>query len=273
MSPTAPTSTTTSPSSTAPPSADWHPETPHFRIRFERRRGCDEFRVGNVGRGLVVLDHARQHRPRRNPPAAPRAAAATAVEQPVHLDGVAEVAEALRLDPGNRLLDLACGRGGYGLEIASRTGARLIGIDFAPAALDQARGFGTGAAEFRLGEFADTALPDDSVDAVVCVDAIQFQPTAAAFEEMRRVLRPGGRVALTTWEAVDHADERVPARIRAVRTETRLRDSGFTNVAVRERAQWRNGRCGRKPRLSTRATIPRCNPFTGKASRHWLLSS
>ncbi|WP_409464126.1 class I SAM-dependent methyltransferase [Amycolatopsis sp. GA6-003] len=187
-------------------------------------------------------------------------------------DGVAEVAEALRLDPGNRLLDLACGRGGYGLEIASRTGARLIGIDFAPAALDQARGFGTGAAEFRLGEFADTALPDESVDAVVCVDAIQFQPTAEAFEEMRRVLRPGGRVALTTWEAVDHADERVPARIRAVGTETRLRDSGFTNVVVRERSQWRNGRRGRKPRLSTRATIPRCNPFTGKASRHWLLS-
>ncbi|WP_051166246.1 class I SAM-dependent methyltransferase [Amycolatopsis orientalis] len=158
-------------------------------------------------------------------------------------DGIAEVVEALRLKPEARLLDLACGRGGYGLEIASRTGARLIGIDFAPEAIDQARlltrQFGSVAAEFRVGEFADTGLPDASVDAIVCVDAIQFQAGAEAFEEMRRVLRPGGRVALTTWDAVEHADERVSARIRAVHAEAGLTEAGFTNVVVRERPEWR----------------------------------
>lgn len=158
-------------------------------------------------------------------------------------DGIAEVVEALRLEPGDRLLDLACGRGGYGLEIASRTGARLIGADFSQAAIDQARilarQFDSVAAEFRLGDLAGTALPDESVDAVVCVDAIQFQATAETFGEMRRVLRPGGRVALTTWEAVEHADERVPARIRAVDTEAGLTGAGFTNVVVREHPQWR----------------------------------
>lgn len=159
-------------------------------------------------------------------------------------DGIAEVVEALRLERGDRLLDLACGRGGYGLEIASRTGARLIGVDFAQAAIGRARilaqEFDSVHAEFRLGDLADTDLPDESVDAVVCVDAIQFQATAESFGEMRRVLRPGGRVALTTWEAVEHEDERVPARIRAVDTEAGLTGAGFTNVVVRERPRWRD---------------------------------
>lgn len=158
-------------------------------------------------------------------------------------DGIAEVVEALRLGPGDRLLDLACGRGGYGLEIASRTGARLVGVDFARAAIDQARAlarqFGSVDAEFRLGDLADTTLPAGSVEAVVCVDAIQFRSTVASFQEMRRVLRPGGRVALTTWQAVDHADERVSARIRAVDTEAGLAAAGFTDIVVRERPRWR----------------------------------
>jgi len=158
-------------------------------------------------------------------------------------DGIAEVVEALRLGPGDRLLDLACGRGGYGLEIAARTGARLIGVDFAPAAIDQARvlahQFGSVDAEFQLGDLADTTLPAGSVDAVVCVDAIQFQATVESFEEMHRVLCAGGRVALTTWEAVDHADERVPARIRAVDTGAGLAGAGFTDIVVRERPRWR----------------------------------
>ncbi|MEO3936841.1 methyltransferase domain-containing protein [Dermatophilaceae bacterium Soc4.6] len=55
-------------------------------------------------------------------------------------EGIAEVVSSLRLSPGDLLLDLACGRGGYGLEIASRTGARLLGLDFSPEAVRQARG-------------------------------------------------------------------------------------------------------------------------------------
>jgi len=158
-------------------------------------------------------------------------------------DGVAEVVEALRLEPSGRLLDLACGRGGYGLEIASRTGTRLIGVDFARAAIEQARAlasrFGSVDAEFHVGDLAATTLPTGSVDAVVCVDAIQFKATAESYAEMHRVLRPGGRVVLTTWEAIDHADDRVLARIRLVDTAAGLAGAGFTDVVVRERPQWR----------------------------------
>src|SRR6516165_5970502 len=54
-------------------------------------------------------------------------------------DGIAEVVAALRPSGGAILVDLACGRGGYGLEIAGRTGARLVGIDFSAEAVRQAR--------------------------------------------------------------------------------------------------------------------------------------
>src|ERR1700733_3857797 len=52
-------------------------------------------------------------------------------------DGIAEVTEALELTHTGTLLDLACGRGGYGLEVARRTGVRLIGVDFSAEALRQ----------------------------------------------------------------------------------------------------------------------------------------
>lgn len=159
-------------------------------------------------------------------------------------DGIAEVVNELHLEPGGRLLDLACGRGGYGLEIASRTRATLLGVDFARAAIDQARDlaiqFTDVDAAFRLGELAATGLPAGSVDAVLCVDAIQFNSSAESFAEMRRVLVAGGRVALTTWEARDRADERVPERVRAMDTAAGLTAAGFNQVEVRERPHWRD---------------------------------
>jgi len=156
-------------------------------------------------------------------------------------DGIAEVVEALRLPPGEQLLDLACGRGGYGLEIAARTGAVLVGVDFSTEAIRQAgenaRRAGS-TASFQVGELAATGLPAGSCAAVVCVDAIQFDPRPEAYAELRRVLRPGGRVVLTTWEARDRADERVVPRLRAVDTEAGLANAGFVEVEIRERAAW-----------------------------------
>ncbi len=121
-------------------------------------------------------------------------------------EGIAEVVAELRLSPGDTLLDLACGRGGYGLEIAARTGARLVGVDFSAEAVrqasEQARRLGR-AADFRTGDLAATGLGDGSVYAVVCVDAIQFaEEPSAAYAELRRVLAPGGRAVLTCWEPV-----------------------------------------------------------------------
>jgi SAM-dependent methyltransferase len=158
-------------------------------------------------------------------------------------DGLAEVIEALHLKPGSRLLDLACGRGGYGLEIAARTGVTLTGVDFSGEAITQAKALaqqvGTDAG-FQVGDLADTGLPAASVDAVVCVDSIQFKPDVASFQEIHRVLAPGGRVALTTWEALDRTDERVLKLIRVVDTRSALEQAGFVDIEVRDRPEWRS---------------------------------
>ena len=157
--------------------------------------------------------------------------------------GVAEVTQALALRPGQRLLDLACGRGSVGLEVAGRTGAALVGVDFSAEALRRARASATklgSTADFVLGRLEDTGLPDASVDAVVCIDSVQFSgPPEAVFGEVRRVLRPGGRLAATCWEVVDPEDERVPARLRGVHLEDQLRAAGFTDVDVVDRPRWR----------------------------------
>jgi hypothetical protein len=61
---------------------------------------------------------------------------------------------------------------------------------------------------------------------------------ADAYNEIRRILKPGGRVALTCWEAADPADERVPPRIRQVNLADGLLRAGFTGIAVRDRPSW-----------------------------------
>jgi SAM-dependent methyltransferase len=158
-------------------------------------------------------------------------------------EGIAEVAEALRLSPGDTLLDLACGRGGYGLEIAARTGARLVGVDFSAEAVRQARAHTRRldrTADFRLGDLAATGLGDGSVDAVLCVDAIQFaQQPDVAYCELQRILAPGGRAVLTCWEPLVQGDERLPGRLRRVDLAAGLTAAGFSNIEVRDRPGWR----------------------------------
>ncbi|WP_189335404.1 class I SAM-dependent methyltransferase [Actinoplanes ianthinogenes] len=159
--------------------------------------------------------------------------------------GLAEVTEELRLPAGGLLLDVACGRGAYGIEVARRTGARLIGVDFSAVAVEQARSIGArrlpaGRAEFRVGTLLATGLPGGAADGLMCVDAVQFgEPPVAALREFARLLKPGGRLALTCWEAVDPADDRVPPRIKAVHLQRDLPEAGFTDVRVHERPVWR----------------------------------
>jgi SAM-dependent methyltransferase len=157
-------------------------------------------------------------------------------------EGIAEVTHALRLSSGDVLLDLACGRGGYGMEVANRTAAVLIGVDFSEVAVRQAREQAARRgreADFRVGHLTATGLADDAVDAVMCIDAIQFaDPPAAAYRELRRVLRPGGRAVLTCWQAVDPGDESLPRRLRRTDLRAGLEAAGFSDVQVIERPEW-----------------------------------
>jgi SAM-dependent methyltransferase len=158
-------------------------------------------------------------------------------------DGIAEAAAGLRLSAGSTLVDLACGRGGYGLEIAARTGARLVGVDFSAEAVRQAReqAWRRGAtADFRIGDLAATGLDSGSADAVLCIDAIHFAPQpAAAYHEIARILASGGCAVLTCWEPLHWDDQRLPERLRRVDLGAGLTAAGFGNVETGDRPGWR----------------------------------
>ena len=160
--------------------------------------------------------------------------------------GIAEVAAALRLAPGQTLVDLACGRGGYGREMARRTGARLVGLDFSAVAVAiAARGTGRlstgqlGRAGFFVGNFTAIGLRAHSADAVMCVDAIQFSdPPLAALGECRRILARGGRLAVTAWEPIGPADQRLSERTRRMNLARDLAAVGFEQVEVTGKPDW-----------------------------------
>jgi SAM-dependent methyltransferase len=162
----------------------------------------------------------------------------------VPAEAIPEITAELRLTPGDTLADLACGRAGYGLTIAKSTGARLVGVDVSAEALsaarEQAARLGVPHADLREGTLTATGLPDNCAEAVLCTDSIQFpDEPAKAYAEIRRVVKSGGRVVLTCWEAADRADERLSPKLRQVDLAAGLRAAGFTGIEVQGRPAWR----------------------------------
>jgi SAM-dependent methyltransferase len=160
------------------------------------------------------------------------------------LSGLREIGSLLDLGRDDVLLDLACGRGGYGMWLAREAGCRVVGVDFSAVAVADAMrrraDFAlTERASYHVGELAENGLADASVDAAVCVDAIQFAADAtAACHETLRVLRPGGIAVFTTWEALDRTDSALPERIRRLDLARSLREAGFVGVEVLEKPEW-----------------------------------
>jgi SAM-dependent methyltransferase len=100
--------------------------------------------------------------------------------------------------PGERVLDLGSGAGDFTAEI-SRAGARPVGVEVAEAAIARARSRHP-ELDFRLAPI-DGPLPlgDGEFDAVWASEVIEHvADTARWLSEVRRVLRPGGRLLLTT---------------------------------------------------------------------------
>ena len=114
--------------------------------------------------------------------------------------------ERLRLPPGSRVLDVCCGSGASALHAAEVVGPTgfVLGVDLAEKLLDLARlkaaARGLQNTEFRVGDLLDLRLPEAEFDAVVCVFGIFFVPDMpAAIRALWRVVRPGGKLAITTW--------------------------------------------------------------------------
>lgn len=145
----------------------------------------------------------------------------------------------VRLNNDEILVDAGCGRGGPGLFVAAATRAGLIGIDIAEAALAAARTRAQAMgiqAHFVLGSFERTGLDDECADAVMSVDALLFTPDkAAALRELRRILRPGGRLVLTSWDYHRQPVGR-PAQVDDHRPL--LAAAGFETEAYDETEDW-----------------------------------
>lgn len=158
--------------------------------------------------------------------------------------GLLEVTERLGLTPGSALVELGCGRGGYGMAVTRATGARLVGVDFSSAALAAARRQAArlrleDRVEFRLGDLTATGLAAACADAVLCVDAFHFAPsTAEAAAESRRLLRPDGRLVLASWEPVTPGDPGLPYRLRHLDLRRDLAAAGFVDLRAEVRPAW-----------------------------------
>ena len=112
------------------------------------------------------------------------------------------VIEHLDPQPGQRLLDLACGTGAVA-ELAATTGAEVVGVDIAPALIEQAK---ERAAErgldidYRVGDAEALELEEESFDLVTSTCGVMFAPDhEAVARELARVTKQGGRIALVCW--------------------------------------------------------------------------
>lgn len=116
------------------------------------------------------------------------------------------VVGAAHIEPGHRVLDVACGTGVLTLEAAGRVGpgGSVVGLDINEGMLAVARKKSP-AIEWRHGQAESLAFPDDHFDAVISQFGLMFfEDRRAAIEEMTRVLRPGGRLAIAVWDSLDN---------------------------------------------------------------------
>src|SRR5919198_635065 len=112
--------------------------------------------------------------------------------------------EATKPAPGERVLELACGTGGVGLAAARLVGSSgevvLSDVSAAMTALAGARAGGFDNVASRVLDLEQIDEPDASFDVVLCREGLMLVPDPArGTREIRRVLKPGGRVALAVW--------------------------------------------------------------------------
>jgi len=114
-----------------------------------------------------------------------------------------ELAEALDLMPGERVLDVACGSGNGAIAAARRTWGNVVGVDFIPALLERGRERAAAErfdVEFAEGDATDLPVGDAEFDVVMSIFGAMFaadqEKTAA---ELLRACKPGGRIGMANW--------------------------------------------------------------------------
>lgn len=158
------------------------------------------------------------------------------------------------LQPGQTVLDLGSG-GGLDCFVAARQvgeSGRVIGVDMTPIMLEKANRnrerLGLNQVEFRPGQIENLPVEDNSIDVIISNCVINLSPDKpAVFREAFRVLRPGGKLAVSdmvtqghftpaeranalSWAGCISGAEDVADYVAAVRA------AGFTAISVRDKA-------------------------------------
>jgi arsenite methyltransferase len=164
------------------------------------------------------------------------------------------------LKPGEVVLDLGSG-GGFDVFIAGRkvgAAGRVIGVDMTPEMLAKARrniaGYrketGLDNVEFRLGEIEHLPAADNGVDVIISNCVINLSPDKPqVWREMARVLKPGGRVAVSDLALLRPLPPAVREMVEALvgciagavlvsDTERMARAAGLTDIVLKPKAKY-----------------------------------
>ena len=135
---------------------------------------------------------------------------------PVTALAISPLLNAARVRPGATLLDVATGPGSLALE-ATKLGMICTGVDLSPGMIQLAEKSNPGIA-FRVADVEHLPFADASFDAVVCNFGLgHFPYPGASVAECVRVLKPGGRIALSWW--ADPSKQRIQGLFREAITE------------------------------------------------------
>jgi SAM-dependent methyltransferase len=164
------------------------------------------------------------------------------------------------LKPGEVVLDLGAGAG-FDVFIAGRKvgpAGRAIGVDMTPEMLAKARKnlsdyrerFGFDNVEFRLGEIEHLPVADNSVDVIISNCVINLSPEKGqVWKEIARVLKPGGRVAVSDLALLRALPDAVKGMVEALvgcvagaalvdETERMAKEAGLSDIQLNPRKQY-----------------------------------
>ena len=113
--------------------------------------------------------------------------------------------ESVTPQPGDRVLDLACGTGIVARKAVSMVhpGGEVTGVDSNPAQIATARSI-DGSIDWREGDAGSLPFMDQQFDLVTCQQGFQyFLDRVQVVKEIHRVLKPGGRVVIAVWSSME----------------------------------------------------------------------
>lgn len=174
--------------------------------------------------------------------------------------------EAVDMQAGSSVLDVACGNGNAALA-AARRWCRVTGIDYVPALIEQARVRAAGErlpGTFLVGDAEALEFPDASFDYVLSTFGVMFAPDQErAARELARVCKPGGKIGLANWTPTGFVGQMFRTVSKHAPPPAGLRPP--SQWGTRERLQELFGDVAREIRAE-----PRLFAMRFESADHWL---